>query len=141
MTISMSDGFIDTTLFVHALANDSRSRECRNFLALVEQGVVQVRLEPVVLHELSYAAPRFAKQMSRDDVADYMQGILSWRGIQADKDLLAESIHRWQFTRGLAFVDAYLAALATRDRAMVFTMNIRKLQHQGVEVPSPLPGT
>lgn len=64
-----SPGLIDTNLFVHAHANDDATAECQAFLAALEQGRVRARLEPLVLHELSYALPRSIRQLTREDVA------------------------------------------------------------------------
>jgi hypothetical protein len=93
----------------------------------------------MILHELSYALPRYVKQMQRRDVAAYLLMILTWIGVLGEKDTMAEAIERWSQTPGLAFVDAYLAALAIRRGCPVYTKNVRDLQGQGVDVPQPLP--
>jgi len=133
------DGLLDTNIFVHAQSTDTHAEECRRFLAALESGRVSARLEPLILHELSYALPRYAKQMTRSDVADYMLMVLSWDGIVGEKGEMAEAVQRWAATPGLSFADAYLAALATRRRCPVFTKNVRELRGQGVDAPSPLP--
>ena len=38
-----------------------------------------------------------------------------------------------------AFVDTYLAALATRDGCAVYTRNVGELVGQGVDAPAQLP--
>jgi predicted nucleic acid-binding protein len=53
----MTDGIIDTNIFIHAHAKDRFPEECRRFLLAVEQGRVRVHLEPLILQELSYALP------------------------------------------------------------------------------------
>jgi hypothetical protein len=65
--------------------------------------------------------------------------VLSWVGIVGETDLLIETAERWAGTPGLSFVDAYLAAFATRYRCRVFTKNLREMSGQGVDAPSPLP--
>lgn len=50
-----------------------------------------------------------------------------------------DALRRWSVTPGLAFADAYLAALAARHRCPVYTKNVRELAGQGVDVPDPLP--
>ena len=65
----MSEGLVDTNVFIHAHASDRFSAECRAFLRALEQGQVRARLEPIILHELSYALPRYVKQMTRQEVA------------------------------------------------------------------------
>jgi len=135
----MPDGFLDTNLFLHAQANDRHSEECRRFLTAVEHGVIHARLEPLVLHELSYALPHYVKQMTRAQIAEYLGAILAWPGVEGDKGAMTDAVERWAQTPGLAFVDAYLAALAARDGCPIYTMNVRELAGQGVDVPCPLP--
>ncbi|MCC7369281.1 MAG: type II toxin-antitoxin system VapC family toxin [Chloroflexi bacterium] len=132
-------GLLDTNIFLHAHTTDAHSQECQRFILALEIGRVRARLEPMVVHELSYALPRYLQQMTRADVAEYLEMILSWPGVEADKETLLDTIRRWGSTPGLAFVDAYLAALASRRRCSVYTMNLRELRSQGVDAPSPLP--
>jgi predicted nucleic acid-binding protein len=90
----MADGFVDTNVFIHAIATDAHSVECQQFLLLVQHGEIRVRLEPVVLHEISYMLKRFHKQMTRQDVADYLLLILGWPGVEADKIVLIDAVGR-----------------------------------------------
>ena len=133
------DGLIDTNVFLHAQATDERSEECRHFLRALQNGTLVASLDPLVLHELSYALPHYVKQMTREDVARYLLSVLSWPGVESDKDLMIDTVYRWSQTPGLSFVDAYLAARATREGKPVYTLNVRDLQRQGVTVPQPLP--
>ena len=135
----MADGLLDTNVFIHAYTRDTMAQECRGFLVALEQGTVRARLEPVVLHELTYTLPRYMKQMTRDDVAVYLSMVLSWPGVLGEKDVLVDAVERWWRTPGLAFVDAYLAALAVQEGCPVYTKNVRDLVGQGVQVPDPLP--
>lgn len=138
---SASEGLIDTNVFLHSLTTDQHSEECRGFLLALEQGTAKAFLEPLVLHELSYALKHYLRQYSRADVAEYLQMVLSWDGVRGQKDVMADAVQRWRRTPGLAFVDAYLAALATQRSAVVYTKNVRELRTQGVSVPQPLPGS
>jgi|SRR5579884_2883325 len=135
-----SEGFLDTNVFVHSLTRDAFAAECRHFLRAVEDGRIRVRLEPAVLHELSYVLPRYLRGLTRDQVAQHLLSLVELEGVVADKDVLTDTVERWQRTAGLAFVDAYLAALAARDSLSVYTKNVRDLRAQGVVVPEPLPG-
>lgn len=130
---------MDTNVFIHAHASDRHSDECRRFLSAVEEGRVKARVDPLILHELSYALPHYIKRMTRTDVADYLLMVLSWNGVQGDKDLMVDAVERWRDTAGLSFADAFLAALATQRGCPVYTKNVRELQGQGVDVPEPLP--
>jgi predicted nucleic acid-binding protein len=135
----MPDGLLDTNVFLHAQTHDHWSEECRRFLAAVERGQVHARLEPMVLHELSYAMRHYLKQASREDTARYLLGILRWPGVEGDKEVLIEAVERWERTPGLGFVDAYLSVVASREGRPVYTKNIREFVGQGIHVPEPLP--
>jgi predicted nucleic acid-binding protein len=135
----MADGYIDTNVFIHAVATDEHSAECQQFLLLVQRGEVEVKLDVAVLHELSYMLTRFHIQMTRADISDYLLMILAWPGIEADKVVLIDAVARWKQTQGLAFVDAYLAERAVREGMRVYSKNVRELRAQGAEVPDPLP--
>jgi predicted nucleic acid-binding protein len=135
-----SEGLLDTSVFVHAQTHDQHSEECRRFLAAVERGDVRAQLEPMVLHELSYALPHYRKQMTRGDVAAYLLTVLGWNGVVGEKSVMADATERWRDTPGLAFVDAYLAAVARERNCPVYTKNVDELRTQGATVPSHLPG-
>ena len=135
----MADGYLDANIFIHAYANDVSTDDCRRFLLALEAGRRRAVLEPVVLHELSYALPRYLKQLTREDVADYLLMVVGWAGIECAKDLLVDGLQRWRATPGLGFTDAYLAALAAANRSPVFTKNVAEFRAQGVAVLDPLP--
>jgi predicted nucleic acid-binding protein len=136
----MADGLLDTNVFVHALLHDDHSHECQRFLTRVQTGEIRARLEPLVVHELTYMLPRVIKQMDRSAVADLLVGILGWEGIQADRSLLMAAINRLRNGSGLGFVDAYLCAAAELEQRSVYTKNLRDFAGQGVAVPDPLRG-
>jgi len=132
-------GRLDTNVFIHAQTNDRCGEECRRFLRALELGTVQAVLDPIVLHEVSYALPRYLQQLTRPDVAAYMLVMVGLDGVIADKGLPVDTIKRWRDTPGLAFVYAYLAAVAATRTCPVYTKNVRELQGQGITVPDPLP--
>ena len=136
----MAEGYLDTNLFIHAHTHDPLSEECSRFLAALEEGRIEAVLEPVILHELSYALPRYLKQLTREDVAEYLLTVLSWDGVRGDKDVMADAVQRWRSTPGLGFADAYLAARAAIGGSPVYTKNVSDFTAQGVSVPEPLPG-
>ena len=137
----MATGVVDTNVFVHALAPGPQREECRRFLAALERGDVEADLEAPVLHELSYVLPRYVKQMTRRDVAEYMLMALSWPGVRGEKALLVDAVTRWRDSAGLGFVDAYLAARAGERGYAVYTKNLADFRDQGVDVPGTLPGS
>lgn len=136
---SAPDGLIDTNVFLHSLANDSYTAECRDFLAGLERGRKYAHLEPLIRHELSYALPRLMRHLTPVDVARYLLLILSWPGIRGEKDVMTDAVQRWGLTPTLGFADAYLAAMASRLGWPVSTKNVRDLVGQGIDVPNPLP--
>jgi predicted nucleic acid-binding protein len=138
--VDSSSGLLDTNILIHSITRDEHSTECSRFLDLVSSGEVRARLEPVVVHELTYALPRYTKQLTRQDVATMVVNLIELPGIEADTELLKESVLRWAATPGLGFVDAYLAAIANREDRIIYTKNVRELVVQGAVVPNPLPG-
>lgn len=135
----VSSGLIDTNVFIHAQTYDSYAEECLQFLEAIREGRTQARLDPTVVHELSYALPHYRKGMTRGEVAEYLLAVLGWEGFTGEKGVLVDAVQRWRDTPRLAFVDAYLSALAAGDTCPIYTKNVSELMKQGVEVPDPLP--
>jgi predicted nucleic acid-binding protein len=140
MTTTAS-GLLDTNVIIHAYATDRWSGECRAFLAALRDGRVRAHLDPLVLHELSYALPRYMQQLqaNRQELAAFLLMILAWQGIEGDKETMIETIQRWAGSPGLAFVDAYLAVRAGQRACPIYTKNARELERQGIDVPQTLP--
>lgn len=134
-----SPGLLDTNVFIHAYARDAATEDCRRFLLALEAGTVRAVMSPIILHELSYAFPRCLKQMSRQDVANYLLMVLGWDSVRREKGAMVDAVERWRDTMGLSFADAYLTALAAEQVRPVYSKNLRELRAQGVEVPDPLP--
>lgn len=132
-------GLLDTNLFIHAHARDAASSECRQFLAALEGGRIKAHLEPIILHELSYALPHYMKQMTRADIAEYLLMVLGWDAVQGQKATMVDAVERWRDTAGLSFADSYLAAVAVDQGRPIYSKNVRELQDQGVVVPDRLP--
>lgn len=133
------DPLIDTNVFIHAVTGDAHAAECSAVLAALTSGALQARLELIVIHELTYALPRFAKQMTRTDVGNFVLEVLGWPGIVADKVFLIDVVRRWRDAPGLSFADAYLTEVSLRSGGEVFSKNVRELRRQGAAVPDPLP--
>ena len=124
-----TEGLLDTNVVIHAFTSDEHAEECRAFLRALENDTVRARLEPLVLHELSYALPHYLKQLrrDRDELGRVLLMVLSWSGVIGDKAEMTDAVERWVATPGLSFTDAWLAALATRDEVAVYTKNVREL--------------
>jgi predicted nucleic acid-binding protein len=137
----MTSGRIDTNVFVHALKDDPQSEECRSFIRLLQNGHVRARLEPYVVHELSYILPRRLQDWNRRQLGAYLLNLIEWPGIECDRPLLQSVIVRWSTGPQISFVDAILWAEALRDGTPVYTKNNKDFVGGDVEVPNPLPGT
>jgi predicted nucleic acid-binding protein len=69
-------GYLDTNVIIHALSRDAHAEECRRLLSAVRDGQISVLLEPIIVHEITYSLPRYAKQMQRSDVAEYLESVI-----------------------------------------------------------------
>jgi predicted nucleic acid-binding protein len=135
----VADGLVDANVFVHAYAHDANTEECRNFLRALERGDRSTELTPLIVHELSYVLPRYLRQLTRSDVANYLLFVLSWPGVEADRPVLTEALERWRDAPGLSFVDAYVVTLALQRGLAVYTKNLGHFRAHGVQVPEPIP--
>jgi len=134
---SVSDGLLDTNVVIHSLMSDSHSEECRAFLASLEAGQRSARLEPYVVHEITYVMVRQLK-LSKSEIASILLRIVQWPGIECDKELLNRAILHWRDHAGPSFIDALLASQAVLSQTRVFTINVKDFDGMGIEVPKPL---
>ena len=134
----MNDPLLDTDIFIHALTHDLHSAVCQSLLRALSSGTCRAILDPLVVHELTYVLPRYVKNMTRDDVAQYLTSVISWDGVIADKETLIESLRLWS-TQPVAFIDAYLAARAGGEDRPVYTRNVVDLESGGAIVPESWP--
>jgi predicted nucleic acid-binding protein len=135
----VNGGLLDTNVVLHAFEQGSLGGECAAFLRALERGQLQAILDPLVVHELTYALPRFQKQFARNDVANFLIDVVNMPGIVADKELLVETLRLWGTNSGLGFVDAYLVTRGDRESCLVYTKNVRELRALGASVPDRLP--
>ena len=131
-------GLLDTNVVVHSLVNDAHSEECRRFLQQVREGHVLVQVDPLVLHEITYAVPKVARHMTPSITADLLDSLLHMRGVVGDTRVLITAVALWKDHPGLGFVDCYLAARSTALHVSVFSKNVRDLRRLGAHVPDPL---
>ncbi len=134
---SKCEGLLDTNVVIHWLMNDSNSEQCRAFLASLESGHRVVRLEPYIVHELTYVMARRLK-LSKHETASILLRIVQWPGIECDKNLLNGALLRWRDRPGLSFIDALLASEAILGQTRIFTINVGDFDEPGIEVPKPL---
>lgn len=124
----MSDqlGYLDTNLFVHALfPHDPQHARCQAILTALGQGTAEGRLEPTVVHELTYVLLRLGWFPDRAAVEVYLHNLLRAPGIQTpDRDLLLAALSRWA-SHGGGFVDSWLATRALTEGQPVCSANAR----------------
>lgn len=131
-------GLLDTNVLIHAFASDKEGADCRAFLEQVRAGDRSVLLTAVVVHEFTYAIGRYRKQMSRQDIADYLIGLISIPSVQLEDEVMFEAVRTWARAPSLGFVDAYLAVRAQREGLPVYTKNVKHFAGFDVEIPNPL---
>jgi predicted nucleic acid-binding protein len=121
-------GWLDATIFIHALfEQDPHMPRCRRILHGLEDGRAQGWVDPVTIHELTYALPRARPRefRTREDVFQYISRFLVLDTVKADdKDGLIQALRLW-VDRGVKFGDARLTAQAERRRMPVCTVNER----------------
>jgi predicted nucleic acid-binding protein len=131
-------GLLDSNVLIHALTRDEQGDDCRAFLRQVQSGVQQILLTSIVVHEVAYAMGRYAKQMSREEIGDYLISFMALPAVEIDDELLIDAVRIWSRTPGLGFVDAYLGIRAEQDRVPVFTKNLKHFRRFDIELPDPL---
>ena len=131
-------GYIDTNVFIHALTNDPLHEECLGFLNSIQVGSFRVRIHPLVIHELTYALPRYLKQMTKDDIGKFVLSVLSWPGVISEDPYIGHAVRVWMKGNRIQFVDAYLGVVAQAQGAHVYTKNVRHFEEEGFDVPRSL---
>ena len=132
--------YLDSNILVHALRDpETLGVDCSRLLNALQAGAIRAYLDPVVLHELTYVLLRVFKSMSKADVASMLVGLVSWPGIDAEKEVLTGTLQLWADTPGLAFADALLATRARLSAGQIFSKNVNELRRVGATVPDPLP--
>jgi len=131
-------GILDTNILIHALTTDAHGADCRRFLERVREGEITVVLTSVVAFEFTYAVGRYAKQMTREDIADYLVSVMALPSVDLEDEILVDAARLWAKTPGLGFVHAYLGLRAEREGLPVFTKNVWHFERFDINVPSLL---
>lgn len=119
-------GWLDANLFIHPLfQNDPHARPCREIFRAIESGAAEAWLDPVTVHELTYALQKIPQfRDNRQAIADYLLPVLLQEGIQMhDKPAAVSALRRW--LQGGRFGDARIAGLAETSGLPVCTVNDR----------------
>lgn len=124
----MRYGWLDATVFIHALfENDPHMPRCRRILRGLEEAGAEGWLDPVTIHELTYALPRALPRQfgAREDVVRYLLRFLAVDTIKGDdKEGLIRALRLWG-DHGIRFGDARLIVQAERTGTPVCSVNER----------------
>lgn len=124
----MRYGWLDATIFIHVLfERDPHMPRCRRILQGLEEADGEGWLDPVTIHELTYALSRALPRRfpSREDVVRYLLRFLALEAVKGDdKEGMIRALRLWG-DRGIRFGDARLIALAQRSGAPVCSVNER----------------
>ncbi len=122
----MTEGYVDTHVFLHAQAHDAHTASCRALLRAAAAGELVLRLDPLVLHELTYVLPRYVKTMTRADVALYCRAILQWPGIRLEEmPFWLAVLETWEADLRLSWTDAVLIRRAQDTALALWSRNHR----------------
>ena len=112
----MKSVWLDTNILIRSITRDS-SEQSRRILALMrraEQGQVALRLATVVVAEVVWVLGS-VYGFGRSEIAEALRALILADGVDAeDREIVADAL-RFMQDQNIAYVDAYLAALA-RDR-------------------------
>jgi predicted nucleic acid-binding protein len=130
-------GWLDTNVFVHAVTRDAHSAACENLVAQLKSGDAQGRIDPVVVHELTYTLTRKFR-FSRADAADYARMLLVLDSVDVlgGKEPVITALSIWD-EQGVDFADALLSARAVLDGSYVTSVNVKDIQRTGARVRRP----
>lgn len=130
----MQYGWLDATIFIHALfERDPHMPRCRRILRRLEEADAEGWVDPVTIHELTYALPRALPRQfgAKDDVVRYLLRFLGLDTVKVDdKEGLVRALRLWG-DRRIRFGDARLIAQAERTGTPVCSVNERDFS--GVE--------
>jgi predicted nucleic acid-binding protein len=116
--------WLDANVVLRFLTGDPEemAREARGLFERAEQGEVALFLPVLVVAEIVWVLHSFYDH-DLPAIDETLSGFLTAPGIEAeDLDVVLESLHL-AATRNVDFVDAYLAARATREGAPVCTFD------------------
>ena len=130
-------GWIDTNVFVHAQTTDGHSAACRAILHRLQAGEARGHLDPVVVHELTYAL-RNVLHWDKRTIAKYIASIISWGtlDVAGGEDPVVSAVAIWA-RENISFADALLASRAMLDGSMVCTENVRDIERAGGRAVAP----
>lgn len=121
-------GWLDANIFIHPLfEGDPHCHRCRQILRWLKEGRAEGWVDPVTVHELTYALRRARPDAfpTPHAVFSYLAPILALDAVHMDdKNAALSALHYWASSGG-TFDDARIAVLA-RSRGMpVCSVNAR----------------
>jgi len=122
-------GWLDANLFIHVLfPGDPHSSRCREILDALMDGSGVGYLDPVTVHELTYALQKVRPESfsDRKEVFKYLSAFITLDTVHIDeKDTLLKGLWYWAAGRVDKFGDGRLRALAEDRETPVYTVNKR----------------
>ena len=128
-------GLFDTSAFLHSLYDNPWRASAEALLRDIAAGGTHVEIDPLVVHELTYAYVRHRPGATRSEVVVVIDELLSWRGVMEPKDVIRMALARWESDLALSFVDAYLGVRSELENLPVYTVNRKDFLRQGVDAP------
>ena len=130
----MTSVWLDTNVLVRFITSGSseQSRRVLTLMRRAERGEVSLRLATVVIAEAVWVLGS-VYEFDRTQIADAIRAFVLADGVAAEeRDVVTDALRLMQ-DQNVAYVDAYLAALA-RDRAEPVASFDRGFRHLGVEI-------
>lgn len=125
---SLQLGWLDANVFIHPLfENDPHRDRCERILRILKAGEGEGWIDPVTVHELTYALQRARPETfgGPQDVFSYLSPLLALGTVYMDdKEAALTALRRWS-RHGGRFGDARILALARTRGMPVCSVNAR----------------
>ncbi|HEX6989598.1 MAG TPA: hypothetical protein VF282_09020 [Bacillota bacterium] len=112
-------GWLDAALFVHVFYRDRETTRCEAILDALLNGRAAGRIDPITLHELTYALiHRFSG--NRRHVAEFVTGLLSLDNVFVpDREIYLKALRLWGNGEVGRFGDAIIMVRSLTDHVPV----------------------
>ena len=117
-------GWLDANLFIHPFFRDPHADPCRAIIKALREGRAEGHLDPVTIHELTYALNRYVFRQDRQAVANYLSTIVALETVHVtDKEVTLKALEYWAQGRCDKYGDARLRTVAEITQLPVCTVN------------------